>query len=127
MIWGWVGFSSHIWYAAYIMIETQQNIFWEFLHNSYMLSECPDKMILIKNITKFAEKQNIRKNQYILEQEVEFQKYSWVYNYQKWTLEVKQTAPDTKTTSKRQLLQTGIHHIKMQLSNVKKQSSEQTK
>ena len=80
MIWGWVGFSSHIWYAAYIMIETQQNIFWEFLHNSYMLSECPDKMIFIKNITKFAEKQIIRKNQYILEQEVEFQKYSRVYN-----------------------------------------------
>ena len=80
MIWGWVGFSSHIWYATYIMIETQQNIFWEFLHNSYMLSECPDKTIFIKNITKFAEKQIIRKNQYILEQEVEFQKYSRVYN-----------------------------------------------
>ena len=36
------------------MIETQQDIFWEFLHNSYMLSECPNKTIFIKNITKFA-------------------------------------------------------------------------
>jgi hypothetical protein len=46
------------------MIEAQQNILREFLHHSYMLSECLDKTIFVKNITKFAE--NITAGKHII-------------------------------------------------------------
>lgn len=49
------GFGSHIRYTADIMVKLRRNIFRKFFDNPYMFSECLNKMVFIKDITKFAE------------------------------------------------------------------------